>query len=194
MAVAVGWSEDALRMEERWSTDDLDRVRADAADLAKLKPDVIFFTGGRVTRIVQEQTRSIPTVFVGVSNPLGQGWVAEPRQAWRQPHGYRAAAVFNHGEAGRDPEADRPGGDSRRARVQSRQSVDRIPPQRVRGRLRVILDPAKRHWHQRSCRDRARLSSGTLKAGPSGVMLSLKLSRAAPAFTPTWKPDQLYAE
>jgi putative ABC transport system substrate-binding protein len=71
----LGWSEDALRIEERWSTDDLDRVRADVADLVKLKPDVIFFTGGRVTRIVQEQTRSIPTVFVGVSDPLGQGLV-----------------------------------------------------------------------------------------------------------------------
>jgi putative tryptophan/tyrosine transport system substrate-binding protein len=50
-------------------------VRADAAELVQLKPDVIFFTGGRVVRIFQEQTRSIPTVFVGVSDPLGQGLV-----------------------------------------------------------------------------------------------------------------------
>ena len=42
----------------------------------KLKPDVIFFTGGRVVRIFLEQTRSIPTVFVGVSDPLGQGLVS----------------------------------------------------------------------------------------------------------------------
>ena len=71
----LGWPDDAILIEERWSTDDLDRVRADAAELVKLKPDVIFFTGGRVARIVQEQTRSIATVFVGVSDPLGQGLV-----------------------------------------------------------------------------------------------------------------------
>ncbi len=71
----LGWADDALRMEERWATDNLDRVRADAAELVSLKPDVIFFTGGRVTRIIQEQSRSIPTVFAGVSDPLGQGLV-----------------------------------------------------------------------------------------------------------------------
>jgi putative tryptophan/tyrosine transport system substrate-binding protein len=71
----LGWAGDALRMEERWATDDLERVRADAAELVRLGPDVIFFTGGRVTRIIQERTRSIPTVFVGVSDPLGQGLV-----------------------------------------------------------------------------------------------------------------------
>jgi putative ABC transport system substrate-binding protein len=71
----LGWGDDVLRIEERWSTDDLDRVRADAAELVKLKPDVIFFTGGRVARIIQDQTRSTPTVFVGVSDPLGQGLV-----------------------------------------------------------------------------------------------------------------------
>jgi putative tryptophan/tyrosine transport system substrate-binding protein len=78
----LGWGEDALRIEERWSTDDLGRVRADAAELVTLKPDAIFFTGGRVARIVQEQTRSIPIVFAGVSDPLGQGLVpslARPR-------------------------------------------------------------------------------------------------------------------
>jgi putative tryptophan/tyrosine transport system substrate-binding protein len=50
-------------------------VRSDAAELVAMKPDAIFFTGGRVARIVQEQSRSIPTVFAGVSDPLGQGLV-----------------------------------------------------------------------------------------------------------------------
>jgi len=69
----LGW--DDLLIEERWSTDDLVRVRADVADLVRLKPDVIFYTGGRVSRILQGETRSIPTVFVGVSDPLEQGLV-----------------------------------------------------------------------------------------------------------------------
>ena len=73
----LGWSTGInLRLDERWATDDLDRVRTVSAELVQLEPDVIFFTGGRVTRIIQGQTRTIPTVFVGVSDPLGQGLVA----------------------------------------------------------------------------------------------------------------------
>jgi putative tryptophan/tyrosine transport system substrate-binding protein len=71
----LGWGDEALRVEERWSTDDLARVRSDAAELVAMKPDAIFFTGGRVARIVQEQSRTVPTVFAGVSDPLGQGLV-----------------------------------------------------------------------------------------------------------------------
>jgi putative ABC transport system substrate-binding protein len=72
----LGWSEgENLQIDERWATDNLDRLRADAADLVKLGPDVIFITGGRVVPIVRQQTRSIPTVFVGVTDPLGQGYV-----------------------------------------------------------------------------------------------------------------------
>ena len=71
----LGWADDALHIEDRWATDDLGRLEADAAELVRLNPDVIFFTGGRVVPIMQPQTRSIPTVFVGVSDPLGQGLV-----------------------------------------------------------------------------------------------------------------------
>lgn len=71
----LGWPDSAVHIEERWATDDLDRVRAEAAELIRLEPDVIFFTGGRVAPILQEQTRTIPSVFVGVSDPLGQGLV-----------------------------------------------------------------------------------------------------------------------
>ena len=72
----LGWSEgENLHIDERWATDNLDRLRADAADLVKLGPDVIFITGGRVVPIIQRQTRSIPTMFVGVTDPLGQGYV-----------------------------------------------------------------------------------------------------------------------
>jgi putative ABC transport system substrate-binding protein len=71
----LGWPDNTLLIEERWTTDDLDRVRAAVAELVRLGPDVIFFTGGRVGRIMQEQNRSIPSVFVGISDPLGQGLV-----------------------------------------------------------------------------------------------------------------------
>ncbi len=73
----LGWSEgENLRIHERWATDNLDRVRAHAAELVKLGPDAILITGGRVVQVIQQHTRTIPTVFVGVTDPLGQGMVA----------------------------------------------------------------------------------------------------------------------
>ncbi|HEX2727981.1 MAG TPA: ABC transporter substrate-binding protein [Beijerinckiaceae bacterium] len=71
----LGWPDETLHVEERWATDNLDRIRANAAELVKMRPDVIFFTGGRVVPIIQRETSSIPTVFAGVSDPLGQGLV-----------------------------------------------------------------------------------------------------------------------
>ncbi|HSE77016.1 MAG TPA: ABC transporter substrate-binding protein [Alphaproteobacteria bacterium] len=73
---SLGWVEgENLRIHARWATDNLDRVRADAAELVNLGPDAILITGGRVVRVMQQQTRSIPIVFVGVTDPLGQGVV-----------------------------------------------------------------------------------------------------------------------
>lgn len=71
----LGWSQKDLRIDVIWATDNLDRLRSEITQLANRNPDVIFFTGGRVTSIVQEQKVAIPTVFVGVSDPLGRGLV-----------------------------------------------------------------------------------------------------------------------
>jgi putative ABC transport system substrate-binding protein len=71
-----GWREsENVKIDLRWSTDNLDRVRADMADIISLKPDVILITGQRVVPIVQQQTRSIPTVFVSIGDPVDQGLV-----------------------------------------------------------------------------------------------------------------------
>jgi putative tryptophan/tyrosine transport system substrate-binding protein len=69
----LGWIEGQnLQIDLRWSTDNMDRVRADAAELVSLKPDVIFFTSQRVAPVMQQLTRAIPTVFVGVNEPVEQ--------------------------------------------------------------------------------------------------------------------------
>src|SRR5829696_4887176 len=66
-----GWIEGKnLRFHERWATDDLERLRAHAAELVGLRPDVIIVTGRRVLPVIQQATRSIPTVFVWVTEPL----------------------------------------------------------------------------------------------------------------------------
>jgi putative tryptophan/tyrosine transport system substrate-binding protein len=73
----LGWrAGENLRFEERWATDDMARVRNAAAELVALKPDVILATGSRVLPELQQQTRSIPVVFVATSDPIGRGVVA----------------------------------------------------------------------------------------------------------------------
>ena len=66
----------SIELHERWATDNLDKVRTAAAELVNLKVDVIVTTGSRVVPIVQQATRSIPIIFVGTSDPVGQGLVA----------------------------------------------------------------------------------------------------------------------
>jgi putative tryptophan/tyrosine transport system substrate-binding protein len=72
-----GWrTGENLRVHERWATDDMGRVRAAAAELVAAKPDVILATGARVMPVLQQQTRSVPVVFVATSDPIGRGLVA----------------------------------------------------------------------------------------------------------------------
>jgi hypothetical protein len=58
----LGWSEGGnVQFDESWSTDNMDVVRADAARLVELNPDVILTTGDRVIPVFKKLTGSIPT-------------------------------------------------------------------------------------------------------------------------------------
>jgi putative ABC transport system substrate-binding protein len=73
----LGWTEGSnLRIDERWSADNMGRIRDYAAELVNLNPDVIVVSGRRAVPIVQQQTRSIPVVFVGISDPVASGLVS----------------------------------------------------------------------------------------------------------------------
>jgi len=70
----LGWSEGRnVQFDERWSTDNMDVVRADAASLVQLNPDVILVLGDRVIPVVMKLTRSIPIVVAGTSDPIASG-------------------------------------------------------------------------------------------------------------------------
>ena len=59
----LGWVEGRnLRLDYRFAVG-LDRIRAAAADLVRLAPDVIFTPGGETFAAVQQETRTIPIVF-----------------------------------------------------------------------------------------------------------------------------------
>src|SRR5262249_32025394 len=73
----LGWIDgDNVRVDYRWTAGVLDRFRTAAEELVALKPDVILAdTTPSVVALLRE-TRTIPIVFVGVTDPVAQGLVA----------------------------------------------------------------------------------------------------------------------
>jgi putative ABC transport system substrate-binding protein len=73
----LGWIDGrSVRIEERWGNDDMDRIRAQAAELVRLEPQVIVTSGARVLPALRQETNTIPIVFAGLSDPVAQGIVA----------------------------------------------------------------------------------------------------------------------
>jgi putative ABC transport system substrate-binding protein len=71
-----GWVEGRnVRMDLRWGGDDINRMRAYAQELVGSQPDIIVTGGTAPTAAVQRETRTIPTVFVNVSDPVASGLV-----------------------------------------------------------------------------------------------------------------------
>jgi putative ABC transport system substrate-binding protein len=72
-----GWIEGRnLEIDYRWGCGDSSRLRAYAAELTALNPDVIFASPSAALAAVQRATRTIPVVFAQVSDPVGAGFVA----------------------------------------------------------------------------------------------------------------------
>jgi putative tryptophan/tyrosine transport system substrate-binding protein len=62
----LGWTEGRnLRIDLRFAGDYLDRLSVPAADIVRLTPDVVFVGTGLATAAVQQQTKTIPTVYIG---------------------------------------------------------------------------------------------------------------------------------
>src|SRR5262252_6648710 len=73
----LGWIEGRnIRIDYRWGGGDLDRVRRYAAELVALAPDVILVGSGSALAALQNATRTVPIVFVSVTDPVGGGYVA----------------------------------------------------------------------------------------------------------------------
>jgi putative tryptophan/tyrosine transport system substrate-binding protein len=69
------WSEGRnIRFEERLNAPDSATSRKLAKELVALKADVIVTTGTPATAAVFAETRTIPIVFVGASDPIGSGF------------------------------------------------------------------------------------------------------------------------
>jgi putative ABC transport system substrate-binding protein len=72
----LGWTDGRnVWMDLRWAGDDINRIRALAQELVVLQPDVILTDGLPATSAVQRETRTIPTVFANVGDPVASSIV-----------------------------------------------------------------------------------------------------------------------
>lgn len=72
----LGWTRGHnVEFDEHWTTDNMELVRANAANLVELKPDVIVALGGRVIPVLMQLTRSVPIVIPGAADAVGTGWI-----------------------------------------------------------------------------------------------------------------------
>ena len=84
----LGWTDGRnVRMDVRRHGDDINRIRALAQELVGLQPDIIATDSTPATAALQRETRTIPIVFAGVTDPVGSGIVprAFPKPRAAQP-------------------------------------------------------------------------------------------------------------
>ena len=73
----LGWIEGQnLRIDTRWSAGDAALARIYAAQLIGLTPEVILASSTTNLTVIQQATSTVPVVFIQVSDPVAQGFVA----------------------------------------------------------------------------------------------------------------------
>jgi putative ABC transport system substrate-binding protein len=70
-----GWSiGQNVQIETRWATINAAEIRRYAAELAALAPDVVLAYGTSTMGAWRQATRTVPTVFVAIADPVGGGF------------------------------------------------------------------------------------------------------------------------
>jgi putative ABC transport system substrate-binding protein len=74
----LGWVEARnLRIDVRFAGASQERLRVHAMELVGLGPNVLFVTGVAPLSALHQLTRTIPIVFVGISDPVASGFITE---------------------------------------------------------------------------------------------------------------------
>jgi ABC-type uncharacterized transport system substrate-binding protein len=72
----LGWVEGQnIFVERRFAAGNVDRLKDSAAELVRLKVDVIVTAASAPTQAAKDATTSIPIVFANAGDPVGQGFV-----------------------------------------------------------------------------------------------------------------------
>ena len=73
----LGWTDGRnVRLDLRGGRGDANRSRGLAQELVALQPDIIVAGGNLAAIALQQETRTIPIVFAGVTDPVATGIVA----------------------------------------------------------------------------------------------------------------------
>jgi putative tryptophan/tyrosine transport system substrate-binding protein len=74
----LGWTQgNNVRIDARWGGGDPERIRLYAAELAGMKPDLIWADGGALSLLpLKRATNTIPIVFTLLYDPIGSGFLA----------------------------------------------------------------------------------------------------------------------
>jgi len=97
----LGWTDgNNMRMDVRWAAGDINRMRTFAKELADLQPYVILANTTLAIAALQRETRTIPIVFAGISEP-GRQWLrCRPPSPGREYHRLHQHGSVNWGASG----------------------------------------------------------------------------------------------
>jgi putative ABC transport system substrate-binding protein len=85
----LGWMDGGnVQIDYRAGATDADSVRTYAAELVAHGPDVVLGAGGTIVAALQRASRTVPIVFVNVTDPVGGGLVASLARPGRNATGF----------------------------------------------------------------------------------------------------------
>ena len=160
-----------IAIEWRFAANDPILFKTYAAELVNLSPNAILASTPPALEALRQQTRTIPIVFVLVTDPVGQGFVQSLSRPWWQHHWVRGRRRANHGKVAPTPQGGGAKGNAGRHNLQSghRALLSVVHP-RDRGRSQFLWDnreafpSSRRRSHRGSDR-----SSGARAAGRSDL-------------------------
>ena len=95
----LGWTDNRnVHIDYRWGAGEPERIRRNAAEMAALAPDVILANGTAGVGPLLQATRTVPIVFVQVSDPVGAGYVASLARPGGNATGF---TLFEYGTSGK---------------------------------------------------------------------------------------------
>jgi putative ABC transport system substrate-binding protein len=119
----LGWVEGRnVRFDTRFAVSNADQFQPLARELIALQPDVVLTIGSVITAALARESRTIPIVFVLVSDPIGAGLVASQARPGRNVHRISASRGRYCRQMDRHAQGDRAAGRSRRHDRQSEDS------------------------------------------------------------------------
>jgi putative tryptophan/tyrosine transport system substrate-binding protein len=96
----LGWTEGRnIKFDQRFgSAGDSDVVRRHAQELVALAPDLIVASGSQNVAALQQVSRTVPIVFMGIVDPVGAGFVASLARPGGNTTGF---TPFEYGVSGK---------------------------------------------------------------------------------------------